>query len=57
MRNFEHISEKITYIGYPRNAGNFLSSLGHISFSGMPLLHGVRPAECALYKRLFLKTK
>jgi hypothetical protein len=25
----------------PQNAGNFLSSLGHFSFSGRPLLHGV----------------
>ena len=41
----------------PKKCGNFLSSLGHISFSGMPLLHGVRPAECALYEKLFLKTK
>jgi hypothetical protein len=25
----------------PQNAGNFLSSLGHFSFSGRTLLHGV----------------
>ena len=25
----------------PQNARNFLSSLGHVSFSGMTLLHGV----------------
>jgi transposase len=28
-------------IRVPQNAGNFLSSLGHFSFSGRTLLHGV----------------
>jgi hypothetical protein len=27
---------------FPQNVGNFLSSLGHITFSGRTLLHGIR---------------
>jgi hypothetical protein len=30
----------------PKNAGNFLSSLGHVSFSGRTLLHGVSLISC-----------
>jgi hypothetical protein len=42
----------------PQNAGNFLSSLGHFSFSGRTLLHGVSyiVQHRQLVKIIFLET-
>jgi hypothetical protein len=34
----------------PQNAGNFLSSLGHFSFSGRTLLHGVKTVKRRISK-------
>jgi hypothetical protein len=36
------VVDAVMNLRMPLNAGNFLNSLGHISFSGRTLLHGVK---------------
>jgi hypothetical protein len=36
----------------PQNAGNFLSNLGHVSFSGRTLLQGGVPVRLCIYLNL-----